>query len=33
MVTKVDGFESVVIRELLGAAITDPDLARSLLAK
>ena len=33
MIAKVDGFESVVIRELLAAAMTDPDLARSLLAK
>lgn len=33
MVAKADGFESVVIRELLAAAMTDPELARSLLAK
>lgn len=33
MIAKVDGFESVVIRELLAAAMTDPELARSLLAK
>jgi hypothetical protein len=33
MVAKVEGFESVVIRELLAAALTDPDLARSLLPK
>ncbi len=31
MVAKADGFESVVIRELLAAAMTDPELARSLL--
>lgn len=33
MVAKVDGFESVVIRELLSAAMTDPELARNLLPK
>ncbi len=33
MLTKVDSFESVVIRELLAAAMTDPELARNLLAK
>lgn len=33
MVAKVDGFESVVIRELLAAAMTDPELAKSLLPK
>jgi hypothetical protein len=33
IVSKVDGFESVVIRELLAAALTDPELARSLLPK
>jgi hypothetical protein len=33
MVAKIEGFESVVIRELLAAAMTDPELARSLLAK
>lgn len=33
MVAKAEGFESVVIRELLAAAMTDPELARSLLAK
>ncbi len=33
MAAKVDGFESVVIRELLSAAMTDPELAKSLLPK
>ncbi|HWA13829.1 MAG TPA: hypothetical protein VHA15_12100 [Burkholderiales bacterium] len=33
MVAKIEGFESVVIRELLAAAMTDPELARRLLAK
>jgi hypothetical protein len=33
MLSKVDGFESVVIRELLSAAMTDPELAKSLLPK
>ena len=33
MIAKADGFESVVIRELLAAAMTDPELARSLLPK
>jgi len=33
MVGKMDGFESVVIRELLAAALTDPELARSLMPK
>lgn len=33
MIAKVDGFEAVVIRELLAAAMTDPELAKSLLAK
>ena len=33
MVAKADGFESVVIRELLAAAMTDPELARNLLPK
>lgn len=33
MVAKADGFESVVIRELLAAAMTDPELARSLLPR
>src|SRR5262245_54033670 len=33
MAAKVDGFESVVIRELLAAAMTDPDLAKNLLAR
>ena len=33
MVAKVEGFESVVIRELLAAALTDPELAKSLLPK
>jgi hypothetical protein len=33
MAAKVDGFESVVIRELLAAAMTDPELAKNLLAR
>lgn len=33
IVSKVDGFESIVIRELLAAALTDPELAKSLLTK
>ena len=33
MVAKAEGFESAVIRELLAAAITDPELAKSLLPK
>jgi hypothetical protein len=33
MAGKVDGFESVVIRELLSAAMTDPELAKSFLPK
>jgi hypothetical protein len=33
MVGKIEGFESVVIRELLAAALTDPELARTLLPK
>jgi hypothetical protein len=33
MVAKVEGFESVVIRELLAAALTDPELAKGLLPK
>lgn len=33
MAAKAERFEAVVIRELLAAALTDPDLARSLLAK
>ncbi len=33
MVAKVEGFESVVIRELLAAALTDPELAKSLLPR
>lgn len=33
MVTKVESFQSVVIRELLAATIADPELARNLLAK
>lgn len=33
MLAKADGFESVVIRELMTAAMTDPELAKSLLSK
>lgn len=33
MVAKVEGFEAVIIRELLAAAMTDPELAKSLLPK
>jgi hypothetical protein len=33
MVAKAEGFESAVIRELIAAAITDPELAKSLLPK
>lgn len=33
MAAKVEGFESVVIRELLAAAMTDPELAKSLMPK
>ncbi|HEX7810362.1 MAG TPA: hypothetical protein VF460_00515 [Burkholderiales bacterium] len=33
MVSKIEGFEAVVIRELLAAAMTDPELAKSLLPK
>lgn len=33
MVAKAEGFESVVIRELLATAMTDPELAKNLLAR
>jgi hypothetical protein len=33
MVAKIEGFEAVLARELLAAAMTDPELAKSLLAK
>jgi hypothetical protein len=33
MMGKVDGLQSVVIREMIASTITDPELARNLLAK